>query len=332
MGLREAEIRPENLVKEQEKLFMRDVERIMSRKNEFVLVDCPACQSSDYNVQMKKYEMQFVRCSSCNTVYANPRPTEEIVRDYYLNSENYKFWAENIFPLTEKVRREKIFVPRVDNVLAKCSDYKVSTETLLEIGPGFGTFCEEVRDRKVFKKIIPVEPTPELADALRDKGFDVVEKFIEDISEKSFADVIVAFEVLEHMLEPGKFLRIVHNALKPGGLVFLTFPNGQGFDTLFLQEESPAVDVEHLTLFNPDSIQRLLESIGFTRINIETPGILDTDIVKNRLEKKPELQNKDPFITHMLVKNFDRYGQSFQKYLIENKLSGNLMVTAQKKS
>ena len=39
----------------------------------------------------------------------DPRPTEEILKICYSNSEVYQYWNRSIFPKSENVRREKIF-------------------------------------------------------------------------------------------------------------------------------------------------------------------------------------------------------------------------------
>ncbi|MBI2269179.1 MAG: class I SAM-dependent methyltransferase [Bacteroidetes bacterium] len=328
---KENDIRPENLLAEQERLFALDVERMMKHSDQFINSDCPVCDSTDHISVYSKYGMCFSKCNHCNTVFANPRPTLSIVEDYYVHSQNYKFWAENIFPLTEQVRREKIFLPRVNTIIEICKEHNINNGTLIEIGTGFGTFCVELQSRNFFNKIVPIEPTPHLAQLLRNKGFDVVEKFIEDDSINLKGDVVVAFEVLEHMLSPVKFLNKCSSLLNKGGIVYLTCPNGMGFDNLLLQEYAPAVDIEHLTLINPDSVKILFERTGFETLHVETPGLLDTDIVKNRLIKNNTLLNHHPLFRYMLVEKWNQYGEKFQTFLKENNMSGNMLAIGRKK-
>ena len=54
---------------------------------------------------------------------------------------------------------------------AKYLSKKIDTKgkTLLEIGAAYGFFVEAVKKLKLFKKIIAVEPTPDLAAKLRKK-------------------------------------------------------------------------------------------------------------------------------------------------------------------
>ena len=61
-----------------------------------------------------------------------------------------------IFPASESVRNEKIFIPRVDRLLSLCKKYDVRMNSILEVGAGFGTFCSEVKKRNVFTRVVAV--------------------------------------------------------------------------------------------------------------------------------------------------------------------------------
>ena len=136
--------------------------------------------------------------------------------------------------------------------------------TLLEIGPGFGTFAALASGSGAFDRVVAIEPTPEMAAACRERGVEVVQKRIEDAkSEVTAASVACAFEVIEHLFDPSRFVRAVHGMLAPGGLMVLSCPNGEGFDIAMLGAGSLAVDAEHVNLFNPASLRRLVEAAGF---------------------------------------------------------------------
>jgi len=45
----------------------------------------------------------------------SPRPSPEVMAAYYGDSENYRFWAEHIFPASEAARRDKIHLGRSDS-------------------------------------------------------------------------------------------------------------------------------------------------------------------------------------------------------------------------
>ena len=180
-NLKEEDIRPDALMEKQKVFAAVDVGRLLSRYDEFVHANCPACGVDDSEHKFEKNGMKYVECRNCETFYINPRPTKEILAWFYQESPNYAYWNDVIFPSSESVRREKIFAPRVDRLLELCEKYEIKTHSLLEVGAGFGTFCSELKSRDVFKKVVAVEPTPDLAETCRTKGIDVIEKPVEDV-------------------------------------------------------------------------------------------------------------------------------------------------------
>lgn len=329
--LKESEIRPDELMKDQAERLAADIRRLLQHKHEFVTVNCPACGSVESHKAYEKYEIQFVVCEQCETVYANPRPRPEHLEEYYANSENYAYWNKYIFPASEVVRREKIFKPRVQKVIEICQKLNVQTNTLLEVGAGFGIFCEEMQKIGVFGKIIGVEPTPALAETCRIRGINLIEKPIEKIDfGNEIIDVIVNFEVIEHLFDPREFLVKCYELLAEGGILIVTCPNSKGFDIVTLGEKSSAVDNEHLNLFNINSLTMLLESCGFEVIEQQTPGKLDAELVRKQIILGEIDVSTQPFLKQILIDEWEKLGEAFQNFLSENLLSSNMLLVARK--
>lgn len=324
------DIRPAELRQLQEQAYARDLERLRKRLPEFVHVPCPACGADAPQPAFEKYGFSFQRCPTCRTLYMSPRPTPEVMAGYYGNSENYRFWAEHIFPTSEANRREKIHRPMLDYLVRACERYGVERGELVEVGPGFGTFAALATESHLFRGVHAVERTPEMAKACRERGVRVIEKAIEDLrpGDLPAADVLVSFEVIEHLFDPASFLRGVAALLRPGGLLLLTCPNGEGFDTAVLGAQSGQVDSEHVNLFNPDSLSSLLGRMRFEVLEKQTPGRLDAQLVRDAaLEGKLDLAG-DPFLKRVLLDEWDRLGDAFQAFLAANGLSGHLRVLA----
>lgn len=328
----ENDIRPKKLMAKQAVAVAIDIGRLLINANEFVQVDCPACDSSSYRKKYGKYSLTFVECTNCGTIFTNPRPTEEILSHFYKHSLNYAYWNEYIFPASEETRRKKIFVPRVDKTLMFCQKYNIETNSLLEIGAGFGTYCLEAKSRNVFKRIVAVEPTPNLAETCRKKGLEVIEDMIENInfSEDEKFDVLVSFEVIEHVFSPKDFVLNCGRFLKKNGLLILTCPNGRGFDFLVLGEKCNSLDHEHLNYFNPKSLGLLLEKCGFEVLESLTPGKLDADLVRNKIIEGEFDVSQQPFLKRVLIDEWDNLGEKFQQFLADNGLSSNMWIVARK--
>jgi len=330
--LKEDEIRPDRLVQGQMDAFLSDVKWLQQFKSDFILVDCPACGSKKFVKTFEKYQLSFVMCSECETLFVNPRPTPEIIKNYLENSENYQYWNKYIFPHSESARREKIFKPRVERLIQICKYYNVRMDSLMEVGAGFGTFCEELQKRNVFKQIIAVEPTHELAETCRKKNINVIEKLIEEVTlESNSIDVIACFEVIEHLFSPKDFIKRCGSLLDSGGFLFLTCPNGKGFDILVLRNQSNSVDVEHLNYFNPASLSHLLKECGFEIVEIITPGKLDAELVRKKILSAEFNISTHPFLKQILIDEWDRVGSTFQDFLAANMLSSHMWIIARKK-
>ena len=329
--LREEEIRPEHLKAGQAPFMDADIKGLLTHKDRFVLVACPACGEHSFRKIFEKYGLQYVKCSSCGTVYINPRPTPEMLDIYYSTSKNYEYWNQYIFPASESARREKIFKPRAQRLIEFCKRYEVRPDLLLEVGAGFGTFCEEVKSAEFFRRIIAIEPTPDLAETCRKKGIDVIAKPVETIDFKDLkADVIASFEVIEHLFCPADFIRSCASLLSRGGLLVLTCPNVNGFEAETLGKLSSTFDNEHLNYFHPESLAGLIEKSGFETLEVSTPGRLDAELVRKAvLEGKCDLSGQ-PFLKRVLIEDWDKAGEKFQRFLAENMLSSHMWIVGRK--
>lgn len=329
---RETDIRPDHLIAGQAERFAADLRRLLEHKQDFVKVACPACGSNTSKENFQKYELTYVTCSDCETMYVTPRPTPALLEEYYSTSENYSYWNKYIFPASEETRRQKIFLPRANRIIEMARRHGVRMGTLLEVGAGFGTFCQEVKRSGAFQEVIGVEPTPELAQSCRERGLEVIERPIEqvDLGGRK-VDVIASFEVIEHLFAPSDFIHQCGGLLSDDGLLVLTCPNVKGFDILTLQSVSSAVDSEHLNYFHPLSLSRLVEAAGFEVLEIQTPGQLDAELVrKSALAGEIDLSDQ-PLLHSVLIENWDRAGQSFQQFLANNLLSSHMWLAARKK-
>lgn len=327
--LTESELCPDDLLKGQEAAFSRDIERLQRRASEFVGVHCPACGQERGRAVFEKFGFAFKCCDDCATIYMSPRPSEAVMADYYANSENYAYWAKYIFPASEAARREKIHKPWLQRVLGYCDAFGVARGTLLEVGPGFGTFAAVATTSGEFSRVVAVEPTPELAQACRDRGVEVINKRIEDLGgEVGRADVVVAFEVIEHLFEPRRFLENIFPLIAPGGLLIVSCPNGLGFDIAMLGAGALAVDAEHVNLFNPASLTCLLQDCGFEVLKVHTPGRLDAEFVREAALKGEIVL--DPFLQRVLVDEWVEHGWPFQQFIAQQGLSSHMWLAARR--
>lgn len=312
--------------------FAADIQRLLQHKDKFVTVPCPACGSESIDRVLEKYELTYAICACCSTMYVNPRPAPAVLEMYYATSENYAYWNKYIFPASEDTRREKIFKPRAKRLAEICDRHHIKTGTMLEVGAGFGTFCEEIQRLGLFQRVIAVEPTHDLAETCRQKGLETIEKPIEQIHfERETINVVASFEVIEHLFSPRDFLLNCASIMNPGAMIVITCPNIRGFDLMVMETVSDTVDVEHLNYFHPTSLSHLLNQCGFEVLEVLTPGLLDAELVRKKTLKGEIDLSPQPFLKHVLIDEWERVGDSFQQFLTCNQLSSHMWLVARKK-
>lgn len=323
------EIRPNKHKLIQTSLLLQDINELFKRDFDETS-NCPACNSSDRENKFKKYDLNFVQCNNCQTIYMNPRPSKNSMDIYYKTSRNYKYWAENIFPGSSEARKKMICEPslkRITNILGKFLDFKKCDA--LEIGPGFGLFADLCSKKNIFRSLEVLEPTPPLASHCKNIGLKVHETTVESFKKKEYYDLVIAFEVIEHIYDPSFFLLKTKELLKENGFVVLSCPNGIGFDTEMLGPYSPSVDNEHVNLFSPSGIEHIFKSNGFKLISIQTPGKMDVEIVHNFFKESPGIFEAENKFKKLLEDKSYSMELLQDKISIEN-LSGHMWAFGQK--
>ena len=282
--LTEEQIRPKKLLNKIQKYIQSDIKYLISNSKKFIKVSCPACQNKKNKKYITKNSFKYLICEKCYTFFLSPRPNKNLLEKFYKQSAVYNFFNNYIFPLTEKNRSKKIVLPRIKKIIELSKKYNLKKPSIMEVGAGFGTFCDFANKSKYFSSVLAVEPSPSGAANCKKKSF-----------------------------------------------IILTCPNGMGFDIQLLKEKSDSIDHEHINYFNPSSIKKLFKGCGYKVLEVFTPGQLDVDIVRNKILNKKFTLDNNPFYEDIIIKNYETKGFNFQKFLIENNLSSNMWVVAQKK-
>ena len=327
--MKESEIRPQKLFNQYLKLAREDIDRYFSDRSRFVEVACPACGCDQWAPGLVKFEFRYVLCSDCGSLYLSPRPTVAMYEKYYQKAESVKFWSSHFFKETAEARRQKIFNPRAHLVAQWANKSGIPSDAsgvFADIGSGYAVFLEEVRRLEYFGQIVGIEPEPNLARVGRDRGFDIIEKKLEDIEDGEVgADFATAFEVLEHVFNPQEFLSAARRILRPGGILMFTTLTVSGFDIQVLWENSKSVyPPHHINLLSGQGMRCLMERSGLRLIDLSTPGELDVEIVQNIQCENPEIQL--PRFAATIINAPDAVKANFQDFLKSNALSSHIRI------
>jgi len=328
--MKEEDIRRDSHLREVAKLHSEDVKEIIKSEPSFVHVNCPACGNDSSIFLHQKEGFSFDKCTNCQTVFINPRPSEMLLKDFYSNSKSMRYWNDVIFPETEEKREKLLFQERVNRIISFICKYNIPTNTLMDVGAGFGTFCFSMQKEGLFESVIAVESSKKLALSCKNRGINTIARPIEEV-EIEKADVITSFEVIEHLYDPIKFVKSCYKTLSRNGLLILTTPNVRGFELSMLKTLSPNYGgPDHLNYYHPKSLQLLVENNGFKTLEILTPGKLDVELVRKKILNKELVMNENWFLEDILVNQYEKMGEAFQKFIVQNHLSSHMWIIAQK--
>lgn len=307
-----------------DELTLHDLERLLIKKDSFVDTGCPACHGLDVVHEFEHQSLDYRRCGVCETLYISPSPSESTHLDYVVNSSAMAYWR-NCMPESMKNSRRPMYQDRVEYSKSVFSKLGISPRVSLEIGAGNGEFAEELADATSIDQIILLEPQ-ELS--LRNKNIKIIKGGFEELeSNQQLFDVVFVWEVLEHILEPDNFLRLIRAVLKPGAPLILSTPNERSVETRELGTNSTNILFDHVRLYNPSAIEILFKRNGFRLIELVTPGKLDSQRLVEMKAKSPDYFKHNPALDFLLDQGDDVL-ELFQMFLQKNLQSSHMRVVA----
>ena len=323
--MKEHEIRPEALLNRYLELSAEDAKNCFGNETRLEIA-CVACGGIQTKHQFEKNDFAYVQCIDCGTLFQSPRPPIAAFESFYRQSESSRYWAEVFFPAVAEIRREKIFRPRVERLMGLCEEKDINVKRLIDVGAGFGIFLDEWRKCFPQAQLLAIEPSTSLANECRSKSFEVVEEIVENVvgHDKS-ADLVICFEVLEHVYDPLSFLKVLKRLARPGGYVFVSTLCIDGFDLQVLWDKSNQIfPPHHINFLSVEGFERLFQRAGLTDVSVTTPGQLDVDIVRNACKYDPELLNEQRFLSNLLAD--DSSAIALQQFLVEQRMSSHAWV------
>jgi len=142
-------------------------------------------------------------------------------------------------------------------------------DRMLDVGCGDGRLAREIK--QVWPRVVVHGCDLSVAALNRAEGLDhryAVDLNVERLPESDGSlDLVIASEVIEHLIEPGRAMAEFHRVLRPGGHVLITVPNVAfwRFRLEALRGGVPSVtaDERHLHSFNAALLKALVVCEGF---------------------------------------------------------------------
>lgn len=144
---------------------------------------------------------------------------------------------------------------------------------VLDVGCGAGLLGERLLTSGTATRVIGVEVHRSAAAAACERLSQVIVGDVSSptvVDELPEVDVLVAADVLEHLVSPGEVLRALARKLRPGGVWLVSVPNVRHFSVLrdlvfrddWEYQDVGICDATHLRFFTRRSLLRLCEEAG----------------------------------------------------------------------
>lgn len=176
-------------------------------------------------------------------------------------------------------------------------------EKVLAVGSGVGGHLQPLKKRGLLTVGLDPERGFLLEGRVRGNAHDFIQAIGENIPlrDKTF-DLVLVFEVLEHVIQPMAVLREVNRVLKPNGILFLTAPNR------FYPFETHGLQVCQKQINNLLGIGIPFFSLvpNFLRKKFERARIYDSAELVSLLKKN----GFDPLIINFMMPPLDKVGQT----------------------
>jgi 2-polyprenyl-3-methyl-5-hydroxy-6-metoxy-1,4-benzoquinol methylase len=255
---------------------------------------CDLCgsPSSNHSIILWKHNTPMVRCTSCGLVYANPRWKAEYLFGRY-TPDYWQDYADKIRHTAIDPAANQAFYAAPLNHLEPVRQ----TWRLLDVGCATGEFLSAAQARHW--QVYGVEPSP-IGAALAERvpGATIHTGTLDTAPwPDAYFDAVALFEVIEHLQSPRAYIEKIARLVRPGGMLVLTTPNIRSLAYFLVGRRwDPVGPNDHLYLFSPKTLQRLLDSCGLTIHHMHT---LATDTTTWRAWLRyPLLQHLAPLLRH----------------------------------
>ena len=245
-----------------------------------ISVSCAVCGSRETITAAEGYDYEyatssniytFCGCRSCGHLYLNPRPSTKDLGVIYPST--YYAFAENQAgnPVVGYFR--KIWEA------AKIKDFRKlagsGKKKILDVGCGEGRFLSLLKEYgDPVWELVGLDLDEKAAELCRRKGFRCETARIEDFAKREKFDVIIMFQLIEHVDNPRLVIESMRGMLTPGGILVLETPNPRGLDYNIFKKSWWAHYhfPRHWHLFTPESLGKILVESGY--VDIQSSSLL----------------------------------------------------------
>ncbi len=245
----------------------------------------------------KPYKMY--QCLDCGTIWHKLKPNQN--KEYY-ESERYRkeledsVASEDYYSLHDREVLEKLQYTGTDIYRHK---------TVVDIGAGGGSFLDFIH--AVAKETIAIEPSEIYRMDMVKRGHICFPYAKNAIESGVKADVVVSYDVIEHVDDVVEFMKDVASLLKDGGIGYIGTPTDAPVLRKLLGHtyEQFLFSYQHPWVLSEKAFERISYEAGFKEVTIrqvQRYGLSNTFTWLN--EKKPKGHNHISFVPNSLEQHY----------------------------
>lgn len=241
--------------------------------------NCPACGQDKSRSLFESYDgYPFVECILCGCWYVPLKVEEELFQRFF--SETPKAFEVLLRTLESRSTEasHRFSLERIGTYLDKLIPLLSGSGPLsyLDMGCGFGQSLQAAQARGL--EAIGIESSRECISFAIKAGLKVFHVSEQDLQQKF--DLVSFWESLEHMTDPAAVLQDCLKHLAPKGLLAFSVPNQNSPLVRLQRGDCSSINggyatAGHINLFNPQTVDRLLDRSGYTLLALDGQYSLD---------------------------------------------------------
>jgi 2-polyprenyl-3-methyl-5-hydroxy-6-metoxy-1,4-benzoquinol methylase len=201
--------------------------------------------------------------------------------------------------------------------------FSFRNKVVADVGCAAGSFLDHIAG--LASDVIAIEPTKMYHNSLIDRGYRVY-SYANEVELNDCADIVVSFQVIEHVENPINFLKDIYGLLKKGGRLIIATPNHDDILMKLLPESFPSFFYRraHRWYFDEKSLMYCIEKSGFSIVNVRQKHTFG---ISNALAW---LKNKKPLGDIKLAGIEESANVFWKDYLENSKQADTLFIMAEK--
>lgn len=153
------------------------------------------------------------------------------------------------------------FIGCVESALAS---YHPQARRISEVGAGGCYILKKLKEKGY--DVAAIDPSPIAIEKGSELGIEVIPEFYPPEKAIQKSDVILHYDVLEHVPDPVGFIRSHATDLNPGGVIVFAVPDCSPY---IAYGDISMILHEHLNYYNEEALQNVVEASGFEVLEIQ---------------------------------------------------------------